>query len=207
MTAARQKTGKLVNCVDWALFASRHNMKWSKKASGWDNGAFLGNGLLGTMIYSAEDKVMRNALRCVTGRTDVEVETPGKPGVYTRVPIGEIDVEMDGWLFDGTRQELDIYQAEFRTNLVTVKGTAKVRSLIHSLDEVILIEAETGEGEHVNIIWRAYQEVPDIMKNEDGINYNQYIPEITLKSSCVGNVTVQEQKFSEHDGCTVAYMT
>ncbi len=207
MTAARQKTGKLVNCVDWALFASRHNMKWSKKAFGWDNGAFLGNGLLGTMIYSAEDKVMRNALRCVTGRTDVEVETPGKPGVYTRVPIGEIDVEMDGWLFDGTRQELDIYQAEFRTNLVTVKGTAKVRSLIHSLDEVILIEAEAGEGEHVNIIWRAYQEVPDIMKNEDGINYNQYIPEITLKSSCVGNVTVQEQKFSEHDGCTVAYMT
>ena len=110
MTAARQKTGKLVNCVDWALFASRHNMKWSKKAFGWDNGAFLGNGLLGTMIYSAEDKVMRNALRCVTGRTDVEVETPGKPGVYTRVPIGEIDVEMDGFSMERDRSWISIRQ-------------------------------------------------------------------------------------------------
>ena len=206
MAEKRHNTGKLTNLVDWALFTSRHNMKWSKKPCYWDCGAFLGNGNLGTMIYSAEDKTKRNTLRCITGRTDVEVETPGRAGVYTRVPIGEIDIEMDGWIFDGTTMELDLYEAEFRADLVTTKGNVRVSSLVHSLEPVILIEAEPMDGENVHICWNAYPDIPEITKNEDGINYNQYIPDIRLKQSQEGDIYIQEQMFSENDGCTIAYI-
>ena len=70
--------------VNWQEFTARHNMTWSKKSSSWDSGAWLGNGCMGAMVYSAEDKTKRNTLRWLTGRTDVEARTPDRPGVYTR---------------------------------------------------------------------------------------------------------------------------
>ncbi|MCI8889194.1 MAG: hypothetical protein HFG70_14090 [Hungatella sp.] len=196
--------------VNWQEFAAGHNMKWSKKSCSWDSGAFLGNGNMGAMIYSAEDKTKRNTLRCVMGRTDVEARTPGRPGVYTRVPLGELDLEMKGWIFDGTSMELDLYQAEFKAELVTTVGKVKVRSLVHSLEPVMMVEVQSCEGEKTEAVWKAYPELSPVIKNEDGINYNQYIPHICLEEREYGTVHVQIQRFFEaeeertEDGCVVA---
>lgn len=196
--------------VNWQEFTARHNMTWSKKSSSWDSGAWLGNGCMGAMVYSAEDKTKRNTLRWLTGRTDVEARTPDRPGVYTRVPLGELDLEMEGWIFDGTSMELDLYQAELKADLVTTKGKVKVRGLVHSLEQVMVVEAEPDDNESVKLIWRGYPEVSPIMKNEDGINYNQYIPDIRLEEQDRGQVHVQIQRFFEpgkettKDGCVVA---
>ncbi len=196
--------------VNWQEFTARHNMTWSKKSSSWDSGAWLGNGCMGAMVYSAEDKTKRNTLRWLTGRTDVEARTPDRPGVYTRVPLGELDLEMEGWIFDGTSMELDLYQAELKADLVTTKGKVKVRGLVHSLEQVMVVEAEPDDNENMKLIWRGYPEVSPIMKNEDGINYNQYIPDIRLEEQDRGQVHVQIQRFFEpgkettKDGCVVA---
>lgn len=196
--------------VNWQEFTARHNMTWSKKSSSWDSGAWIGNGCMGAMVYSAEDKTKRNTLRWLTGRTDVEARTPDRPGVYTRVPLGELDLEMEGWIFDGTSMELDLYQAELKADLVTTKGKVKVRGLVHSLEQVMVVEAEPDDNESVKLIWRGYPEVSPIMKNEDGINYNQYIPDIRLEEQDRGQVHVQIQRFFEpgkettKDGCVVA---
>ena len=196
--------------VNWQEFTARHNMTWSKKSSSWDSGAWLGNGCMGAMVYSAEDKTKRNTLRWLTGRTDVEARTPDRPGVYTRVPLGELDLEMEGWIFDGTSMELDLYQAELKADLVTTKGKVKVRGLVHSLEQVMVVEAEPDDNESVKLIWRGYPEGSPIMKNEDGINYNQYIPDIRLEEQDRGQVHVQIQRFFEpgkettKDGCVVA---
>ncbi len=196
--------------VNWQEFTARHNMTWSKKSSSWDSGAWLGNGCMGAMVYSAEDKTKRNTLRWLTGRTDVEARTPDRPGVYTRVPLGELDLEMEGWIFDGTSMELDLYQAELKADLVTTKGKVKVRGLVHSLEQVMVVEAEPDDNESVKLIWRGYPEVSPIMKNEDGINYNQYIPDIRLEEQDRGQVHVQIQRFFEpgkettKDGCVMA---
>lgn len=201
----QQGEKKLREQINWQSFASRHDMKWSKKSCSWDSGAFLGNGLLGIMIYSAEDKTRRNTLRCVVGRTDVEVGASGRPQVSTRVPLGELDLELEGWISDGTSMELDLYQAEFRATLMTTKGRARVRSLVHSVDPVVFLEIETAEGERAEFHWAAYPEIPLITKNEDGVNYNQYIPEIRLEEKSVDGIAVQVQRFSECGGCIVAY--
>lgn len=197
---------KVDNRVDWKAFAARHNMKWTKKNHSWNDGAILGNGFLGTMIYGAEDKSKRNALRFVTGRTDVSARIPEQDGMFTRVPLGEIEVEMEGLLDGGTQMELDLYQAEFRGHLVTTKGIVEVRSLIHSEEQVILIELETSETEKETAVnWYAYPEITARMKNEDGINYNQYIPDIQLEERTEDGVRIQIQHFSSDEGCVVAY--
>ncbi len=200
---------------DWKAYADRHNMTWSKKAFSWDSGAILGNGFLGAMVYSAEDKTKRNTLRFVMGRTDVEAVTPGREDVYTRVPIGEMDLELKGWIFDGTTMELHLYEAELQADLVTTAGKAGVRTLIHSLEPVLMVEAHPAEGEHVSFRWCGYPDVPVITKNEDGINYNQYIPEIALAPLQEGDVFFQIQRYtapgqepgaaSGEDGCVIAW--
>ncbi len=197
-----------IKLPDWEPFVSRHHMTWSKKSCGWDSGAFLGNGLIGAMIYSAEDKTRRNTLRFTMGRTDVETIMPDRAEeeVYSRVPIGEVDMELDGWICDGTSMELDLYRAEFRGAFMTTKGRVSVRGLVHSLEDVMLIEAD-AEEEKVEFNWCPYSQIPEITKNEDGINYNQYIPKIELENRRVEDICVQMQRFGEEgkDGCAVAW--
>lgn len=36
--------------IDWPAFLSRHDMLWQTKPISWDEGVFIGNGLLGAMI-------------------------------------------------------------------------------------------------------------------------------------------------------------
>lgn len=193
--------------IDWPSFAARHNMKWTKKPCYWENGAPMGNGFLGTMVYSAEDRTKRHALRFVTGRTDVSVKEPDGRGVSSRVPLGEINLELSGPICGRTSMELDLYRAELRGVMRTARGQVSVRSLVHSLEPVIFLEIQPDEGEReARIAWYAYCEVTDVMKNEDGVNFNQYIPPTALTERETDGVHVQIQRFSETEGCIVAYM-
>ncbi len=38
--------------IEWPAFLARHDMVWESVPKVWHEGAFLGNGLLGAMIYS-----------------------------------------------------------------------------------------------------------------------------------------------------------
>ena len=53
--------------VNWPQFLARHDMVWDSPATNWETGAFIGNGLLGAMIYSGGS----NALQWDIGRSDV----------------------------------------------------------------------------------------------------------------------------------------
>ena len=39
------------SAVKWDQFLSRHDLVWDSPATNWESGAFIGNGLLGAMIY------------------------------------------------------------------------------------------------------------------------------------------------------------
>ena len=53
--------------VNWSTFLTRHDLVWDKLPTVWHEGAFVGNGLLGTMIYSEGT----NVLQWDVGRSDV----------------------------------------------------------------------------------------------------------------------------------------
>ena len=56
--------------IDWPAFLARHDLIWKRLPTKWEEGAFLGNGLIGAMVFATEDEG-RQALAFQLGRTDV----------------------------------------------------------------------------------------------------------------------------------------
>ena len=55
--------------VDWPKFMAQLDLVWNRMPADYFDGAFVGNGLLGTIIF--KDDVEQNTLRFEIGRTDV----------------------------------------------------------------------------------------------------------------------------------------
>ena len=45
--------------VDWGEFLSRSDMVWERGSDRWQDGAFTGNGMLGTMTYRKDGRTLR----------------------------------------------------------------------------------------------------------------------------------------------------
>ncbi|RTE11132.1 glycosyl hydrolase family 95 catalytic domain-containing protein [Paenibacillus whitsoniae] len=192
--------------VDWPSFMARHDLTWSVKPISWDEGAFIGNGVIGAMIYSEEHRDKRHVLRFVLGRTDVTAQKPGG-GFPPRVPVGELHLELTGWYYQPSSIRIDLWNAEMRAEITTTVGTVNVRAFVHSEEAVLAVELETSESEKdARMTWYAFSEVDPVLKNADGINLNQYIPKAeVVRQTAADELTVGVQKFDYEGGCTTAW--
>lgn len=122
-----------VSSVGWQEFLKRHDLVWETLPKEWEGGAFLGNGLVGAMIYSDGT----NALQWDVGRTDV-VDRGG------RIPIGRFVLETPSPTSGGTMR-MDLWNAEARGSLFP-KGThaplLEWRSFTHTDRPVTIIDLE-----------------------------------------------------------------
>jgi alpha-L-fucosidase 2 len=135
-SAAQNIAPHVKDNINWPQFMARHDLVWERLPAQWHEGAFIGNGLLGAMIYLSEDG---KNLRWDIGRSDV-VDRGG------RLPIGTMTLKTTGTLQNGTMR-LDLWNAEATGTLKTEKGEIKFRSFTHATDLVTVIELETSEGE------------------------------------------------------------
>ncbi|WP_239696860.1 glycosyl hydrolase family 95 catalytic domain-containing protein [Paenibacillus oryzisoli] len=193
--------------VDWETYMAANDMEWVVKPVSWDEGAFLGNGLLGTMVYGEEHASKRHVLRMVTGRSDVTAVRMDKPGFPPRVQLGELDLELEGKIYHPTQMRINLWNAELLATLTTTSGEVKLRSLVHSLDPVIAIELETTEGENgARFAWYPFPDVDPVLKNADVVNLNQYIPQTeVVHSEDEDGIRVCTQRYSGGDGCVTAW--
>jgi alpha-L-fucosidase 2 len=193
--------------VDWPSFMARHDLTWSVKPSSWNEGAFIGNGFIGAMIYSEEHREKRNVLRFVLGCTDVTAQKPGG-GFPPRVPVGELHLELVGWYYQPSNIRIDLWNAEMRAEITTTVGTVKVRAFVHSEDQILAVELETSESEkEARLTWHAFSEVDPVLKNADGFNLNQYIPKAeVIRQRKEDGLTVAAQTFEYDGGCTTAWV-
>ncbi|MDF2963687.1 MAG: hypothetical protein K0S39_5422 [Paenibacillus sp.] len=181
-------------------------MTWSVKPVSWDEGAFIGNGMIGAMIYSEEHRDKRNVLRFVLGRTDVTARKP-KGGYPPRVPVGELHLELAGWIYQPLSIQVDLWNAELRAEITTTVGNVKVRAFVHSRDMALAVELETSEEERdAKLQWYAFSEVDEVLKNADGRNLNQYIPHTEVSRYSQEEVAIGVQQFSPQGGCTTVWM-
>lgn len=189
--------------IQWDKFLSRHDMLWTVKPVSWDEGAFIGNGLMGAMIYAEEHRLKRNVLRLVMGRVDVTAKKDKDDWFLRRVPIGELDLEMEGFIYYGTTMRLELWNAELRAYIITTKGEVEVRAFVHSEEPVMVVEIKTTEGErNTRFKWYPYPEVDHVLKNADSFNLNQFIPNTELEEIEEDGVSVNIQKYSDKEGCT-----
>lgn len=184
----------------------RHNLYWSQSPKTWDDSAFLGNGMLGAAIYNAEHKSKRQTYRFVMGRMDV---TACRENAYAaRVPVGEFELDFGSWIYGGTTAGIDLYNACFTSDVVTVNGSGRVSAFIHSLSDLLVIDVETGETETAELKWYAYPQVAEALLVDDGRpNIDQYFPEITCSDEEIDGVKVYYQQYNHsQDGCTSAFL-
>jgi len=127
--------GQVADKIDWPAFMAKQDLLWTKMPTKWTEGAFLGNGQLGAMIFAGDG----NSLRWHIGRSDV---------VYAgnRIPVGDLLLKPVGKI-TGLSMRLDLWNAEATGTLTTDAGQIQFRSFTHADQMVQVIQITPSDGE------------------------------------------------------------
>jgi hypothetical protein len=130
--------------LDWPAFLGRHDPVWQFQPQNWGQGAFLGNGLLGAMIYSGgldQHRNKSNVLRWELGRVDVTAQGDDSGYLQPRVLIGDFLLEPRGIMtWEDCRMRLDLWNAEVNGVVPCQEGEIRFRSFIHATRPVVVVE-------------------------------------------------------------------
>jgi hypothetical protein len=133
--------------TDWPAFLARHDLRWTRMSERWRDGAFIGNGLTGAMIY--RDATAPTApLRFELGRTDVTAHErlAGVDWSVPRIPIGDLLLQPAGAV-TSVVMRLDLWNAEVTGSVITDRGRLDWRAFTHYDDGVLLLEVNATGGE------------------------------------------------------------
>lgn len=149
--------------VDWPAFMARQDLVFEKMPVHFDEGAFLGNGMMGTTIYQQGD----NKIRWDMGRSDVTDHFKDN----ARVAVGALVFETAGKIQSATMR-LDIWNAEVRGVVKTDKGELKYRTIIHTDKMAMILDLEgSGVEKTAKFVWEEGKGVNALYKI-DGIPAN-----------------------------------
>jgi alpha-L-fucosidase 2 len=140
--------------VNWKNYLAQHDLIWTKLPKDYFEGAFAGNGLLGTILF--KDDSLKNTLRFEIGRTDVYDHRQPEASAYetSRLPIGQLLITPVGEIKTSAIRT-DLWNAEIRGELVTTAGTISFRCFVPSAEELIVININTtGQEKEVKISLR-----------------------------------------------------
>lgn len=147
--------------IDWPSFLSYQDPVWERLPTEWNDGAFLGNGELGDMVYA---DLSLNGLIVHLGRSDVtdhrnvpkdlppylkgkrpdsQVWGSGHTDTY-RIDIGDLILHPAGTIQSGTMR-LDLWNAEARGTLITSLGRVDWKVLVHSKEMLTICEVTSTE--------------------------------------------------------------
>jgi hypothetical protein len=145
--------------VNWEQFLSRHDLVWESLPDEWHEGAFLGNGRHGAMIYAEGT----NVLQWDVGRSDV-VDRGG------RIAIGRFVLVRDAARTNGSMR-LDLWNAEARGvfltgNAESSRSELEWRSCTHTAKPVTVIELK---GESAKL---TFQHLPALPAREEYLGTN-----------------------------------
>lgn len=129
---------------EWEAFLARHDLMWDKLPGEWQSGAFLGNGLHGSMIYSKSDREIQWDI----GRSDVTERVKNASAIYGkhRLPIGKLVLTTAGTIQDSS-MKLDLWNAEAAGSVSTDKGRIEWSSFVHTDEPILVIRVNATEGE------------------------------------------------------------
>ncbi|KJD37257.1 hypothetical protein PW52_02190 [Tamlana sedimentorum] len=142
----------------------QHDLVWEDIPQQWAEGAFIGNGQLGMMLYAKLDE---NRFNFHVGRQDVtdHRKAPSKKtsrGVdganlldFSRLDIGKMVLRPVGKIKIAKLRQ-DLWNAEIRGTIITDLGEITFRAFTPYNDNVQVIETVSTElknGENVNFVW------------------------------------------------------
>ncbi|MEG0888615.1 MAG: alpha-L-fucosidase [Bacteroides sp.] len=162
----------LTRNIDWPIFMSRQDMIWEVMPKAWYEAPFLGNGLLGAMVYQLPGE---NTICFDIGRSDVHDHRDGT-GLYDipRLLIGKMALRPHGRII-ATSMRLDLWNAELTGKLTTTEGAIRFRALVHSERMCLVVEtlAEGNERDYRYEWLPAKADSPRFLFAEDGKSWFQ----------------------------------
>ena len=140
--------------VNWPAFLARHDPLWEQLPRQWNEGAFVGNGQLGVMVYAT---LADNRIDFHLGRADVtdhrkapdRKTSMGVPGAgvffdFPRLDVGRLALRPAGKILDGTLRQ-DLWNAEITGVIKTDLGELRLR-LVTLRDRMVqLVEISSTE--------------------------------------------------------------
>lgn len=178
--------------VDWPAFLSRHDLVFETLPTRFDHGAFLGNGLMGAMIYADGP----DRLRFEIGRSDVT----DRRFDNARLPIGGMVLKTAGLIQSGTLR-IALWDAETRGELVTDRGRIRFRALIHADEMALLVHLETEGGEEsAAFIWEPARaavfryEIPQMREKYPEFDFDAVTPNPPPVTAADGATDFCEQR-------------
>jgi alpha-L-fucosidase 2 len=191
---------------------SAHDPVWQYLPQNWGQGAFLGNGWMGAMVYSGgndQHRLKNNVLRWELGRVGVTAQCDRSGYLEPRVLIGDFMLQPRGTIgWEAATMRLDLAHAELRGSIPTNKGNIQFRTFVHATQQIIVVEAEGFDGEYAPDIafypqhgvspWIHYREgealdrIPQPPMPEGGLN---------------GPISYNRQRFIGGAECVVAWQT
>ena len=135
--------------IDWPAFMQKQDLIWETLPQYWYESAYMGNGMLGLMIYKEPDQ---NYIRFETGNCMVHDHRPGN-GLFNnpRLSTGHFALYPEGEILDGTMR-LDLWNAETSARITTTKGSIELHAFVYADDMVMLVSTHTSDGEK-NFRW------------------------------------------------------
>ncbi|WP_443050376.1 glycosyl hydrolase family 95 catalytic domain-containing protein [Streptomyces sp. NBC_00286] len=130
---------------EWQEFLSGQDLVWKRVPRAWYEGPFLGNGLLGSIVYQEPGA---KALRFTVHHSEVQDHRPqfGHNWGVARLPVGNLRLRPVGTI-TGADLRLDLWNAEVSGTVTTDKGSIELRALVHNDRTLLLITARASAGE------------------------------------------------------------
>ena len=129
----------------WEEFLRGQDLLWSRLPTLWYEGPFLGDGLLGSMVYQEPGA---NQLRFTVQHGRVQDHRPefGSGWGTCRLPVGHLTLEPVGTI-TSVDWRLSLWNAELTGTVTTTAGTLTLSALIH--DEVFAARVTAAGDERV----------------------------------------------------------
>jgi len=143
------------DAVNWPEFMAGHDLVWTATPKQWNEGGFIGNGMLGIMAYATLDD---NRFDFHIGRADVtdhrgapdrktSFGMPGRGGMadFPRLDPGRMALRPAGKIQAVTMRQ-DLWNAELRGTIQTDLGKLEFRALTQRDEMIHLIDVTSTEA-------------------------------------------------------------
>lgn len=144
--------------IPWKDFIGRQDMVWDKVPKIWEQAPYLGNGMLGVMIFQGTE-CAANELSIHIARGDYYDNRPphkGNPNIWinrARLPVGFYRLKSSGNIVS-VDWRLDLWNAVLRGRVVTAKGSYQFEAYVHSQYDSFYFEAKSDAGESITLEWQ-----------------------------------------------------
>ncbi|MDQ8192955.1 hypothetical protein QEH59_00860 [Coraliomargarita sp. SDUM461004] len=149
MHAPQAEIVEVQDLIEWPDFLRQHDPVWEYLPQSWGEGAFLGDGHLGAMIYSGGDDIHRlksNQVRWELGLAGATAQGDRSQYLEPRLLIGDFLLDPKGVIgWEASRMRLDLWQAELTGEIVSSNGSIRINSFVHATQRILVVDLDYSE--------------------------------------------------------------